>query len=48
MNVGQIEFMSTIETDPVGTMFNREHATHVSVMAAKGKLEKPKQQVHRS
>jgi hypothetical protein len=43
-----IEFTSTIEAYPVGTMFNREYATHVLVMTAKGKLENPKQRIHRS
>jgi hypothetical protein len=44
----QIEFSSAIKANPVGTVFNGEHPTHVTMPAAKGKPENPKQRVHRS
>jgi len=37
----QIEFCSTIEADPVGAVFDGEHATSVTVPAAKNELETP-------
>jgi|HubBroStandDraft_6_1064221.scaffolds.fasta_scaffold99142_3 hypothetical protein len=43
----QIEFCSTIEADPIGAVFDGEHAAAVTVPAAKDKLENPKQRVHR-
>ena len=43
MRVGQLEFPSTVEADPVCAVFDREHTAEVTVPAAKGKLENPKQ-----
>ena len=39
MRVRQVEFLSTVETDPVGAVLKREHAALVMVPTAKDKLE---------
>jgi hypothetical protein len=44
----QIEFSSAIEANPVGAVFNGEHAAPVTMTASKNKLKNPKQRVHRS
>jgi hypothetical protein len=41
-HVRQLEFATTIEADPVRPVFDREHATSVTVPAPKNKLENPK------
>ena len=48
MRVGQLEFPSTVKADPVCAVFDREHTAEVTVPAAKGKLENPKQRSHQS
>jgi hypothetical protein len=37
--VGQLEFVSTVEADLICAVLDGEHATHVTVPAAKNKLE---------
>ena len=46
--VGQVEFPSTVEADPVGAMFDREHAAEVTVTATKNKLKDTQEQLHKS
>ena len=46
--VRQVEFLSTVEADPVGAVVNREHTAEVTVPAAKDKLENPQQRFHQS
>jgi hypothetical protein len=46
--VGQFEFPSAVETDPVCAAFNREHTAEVAVPAAKDKLENGLEQFHTS
>jgi hypothetical protein len=48
VRVRQSEFVSTIEADLVGPAFDREHATQMTVMTAKRKLDHPINRVHRS
>ena len=39
LRVWQVEFPSTVEANFVGAMFDREHATEMTVPAAENKLE---------
>ena len=45
--VGQFEFPTAVEADPVRTMFDCEHTAEVTVAAAKDKLESRLQQFHK-
>ena len=42
------EFLPTLETDPVCPFLDGEHATHLSVVAPKRRVQKPKQWFHKS
>jgi hypothetical protein len=46
MRIWQIEFPSTVETYPVGAVFDREDAAHVPMPAADRKLDNPTQRIH--
>ena len=48
VRIWQVEFPSTIEADPIRAMFDGEHATEVTVPAAKEELEHPEQHFHKS
>ncbi len=48
MRIRQVEFPSTVKADFVRAVFDREHATEVTVPAAKEELKDPKQQFHTS
>jgi hypothetical protein len=48
MRILGLEFSAAIQAHPVRPVSNGKHATHVTMMAPKGKLENPKQWVHRS
>src|SRR5579863_5103291 len=48
IRVRQVEFPPTVETDPVGPVFDSEHAAQVTVPTADDKLEQAGQQFHKS
>jgi len=48
VSIWQIELLPTVEADLVCAVFDREHTAEVTVPAAKGKLENPKQWFHQS
>src|SRR5579864_6450822 len=45
---GIFEFSPTLETDAVASFLDGEHATHLTVMAAKRRLQNPEQWFHKS
>ena len=42
------EFLSTLQTDVVGPLLDREHTAQSAVMTTEGNLENPKQEFHKS
>jgi hypothetical protein len=46
--VWQVEFPSTVEADLVGTVFDGEDPTLMTMSAAKEKLENPNKKFHKS
>jgi len=48
IRIRQVKFPSTIETDPVGPVFDGEYSTQMRVPSPEEKLKDPEQRVHRS